>query len=384
MTLDCETVVGTPSSTNSSAWYLWSVIAAATLYDVGFYWDISWHQTIGRDSFLTPAHIAIYLCGVIGGTASALIIFRTTFGSHEAARAASVRIWGLRGPLGAFVVAWGGLLMLTSGPFDNWWHNAYGLDAKLNSPPHWVLTTGVFAIQIGGIVLVSGILNRRPPPPRHTLEWIPLHLGAMVVAIPLALVNNRVLQHSAIFFVAVSAAVPIVMLAVATVSERRWACTTLAAIYSAFVLGFLWILPLFHGSPGLGPVYRSITQFVPPSFPVLLIVPSYFIDRARAKWPAQSLWLRAAIYGGLFVIVLAFVQWPFADFLMSAYSRNWIFGTQHLPYFIPPSARLARNEFLLEKNSLQLLGGMVVAFCTAVAGSRLGLTAGNWLRRVRR
>jgi hypothetical protein len=379
-----KTILTAPSPASSFIWYLWSIVAAATLYDVGFYWDISWHQTIGRDSVLTPAHIAIYLCGVIGGVTSAFIILHTTFGRDEAARAASIRVWGLRAPLGTFVVAWGGLLMLTSGPFDNWWHNAYGLDAKLNSPPHWVLTAGVFAVQIGGIILVAGMLNRCLPGRREKLNWIPLHLGAMVVAIPLALINNRVLQHSALFYGAVSAAVPIVMIAAATVSERRWGCTRLTAIYSAFVLAFLWILPFFHGSPGLGPVYRNVTRFVPPSFPVLLIVPAFLVDQAREKWPAQSLWLRGAIFGGLFVIVLAAAQWAFADFLMSAYSRNWFFGTQHLPYFIPPSARLARNEFLLEKNRLQFLSGMLIAFCVAVVGSRLGMTAGNWLRRVRR
>src|SRR5579872_5851007 len=51
---------------------LWGVIAAVSLYVIGFYWDISWHQTIGRDSFLNPAHVAIYLCGIVGGISCAL------------------------------------------------------------------------------------------------------------------------------------------------------------------------------------------------------------------------------------------------------------------------------------------------------------------------
>ncbi len=28
--------------------------------------------------------------------------------------------------------------MITSAPFDDWWHNAYGLDVKILSPPHVV------------------------------------------------------------------------------------------------------------------------------------------------------------------------------------------------------------------------------------------------------
>ena len=35
--------------------------------------------------------------------------------------------------------------MLTSAPFDNWWHNAYGLDVKIVSPPHTLLILGIRA-----------------------------------------------------------------------------------------------------------------------------------------------------------------------------------------------------------------------------------------------
>ena len=43
------------------------VIAGATSIILGVLWDISWHRTIGRDTFWTPAHMAIYLGGVLGG-----------------------------------------------------------------------------------------------------------------------------------------------------------------------------------------------------------------------------------------------------------------------------------------------------------------------------
>jgi hypothetical protein len=60
----------------------------------------------------------------------------------------------MRGPLGAWVCAWGALAMVTSAPFDNWWHDAYGLDVKILSPPHTVLALGMFAIVIGALLLV--------------------------------------------------------------------------------------------------------------------------------------------------------------------------------------------------------------------------------------
>ena len=52
-------------------WQLAAVIFAATSVIVGLIWDISWHMTIGRDTFWTPAHLAIYTGGAVAGLASA-------------------------------------------------------------------------------------------------------------------------------------------------------------------------------------------------------------------------------------------------------------------------------------------------------------------------
>jgi hypothetical protein len=68
--------------------------------------------------------MAIYACGVLAGLAAAYLIFTATFSRDSPLAAVSVRIWGFRGPLGAFICAWGGLAMLVSAPFDDWWHNA--------------------------------------------------------------------------------------------------------------------------------------------------------------------------------------------------------------------------------------------------------------------
>src|SRR4029079_6740750 len=98
-------------------WYLWTSALAVTSAYLGGYWDISWHRSIGRDSFWSPPHIAIYSCGVLAGLSSAYLILTTTFGRRAPLRAVSVSIWGFRGPLGAFISAWGGLAMLVAAPF---------------------------------------------------------------------------------------------------------------------------------------------------------------------------------------------------------------------------------------------------------------------------
>src|SRR5206468_6518981 len=93
---------------------------------VGILWDISWHRSIGRDTFWTPAHMAIYLGGVLAGLSCGWVVLKTTFAGTSDERAAAVTFWGFRGPLGAWVCIWGAFAMITSAPFDNWWHNAYG------------------------------------------------------------------------------------------------------------------------------------------------------------------------------------------------------------------------------------------------------------------
>ena len=106
-------------------WYVWAVVFASTSVVVGVIWDISWHRTIGRDTFWTPAHMAIYLGGAAAGLSCGWLVLRTTFAPGAAAeRAAGVTFWGFRGPLGAWVCIWGSIAMIASGPFDDWWHNA--------------------------------------------------------------------------------------------------------------------------------------------------------------------------------------------------------------------------------------------------------------------
>ena len=52
------------------------------------------------------------------------------------------------------------LAMLVSAPFDDWWHNAYGLDVRIISPPHMVLAAGFFGINFGTMMLMLAFVNR--------------------------------------------------------------------------------------------------------------------------------------------------------------------------------------------------------------------------------
>jgi len=135
-------------------------LAGLACLPIGLLWDISHHSTIGRDSFWTPAHIVIQLGGMVPALLFAGIALKTTFRGTQHARDASVSFWGLRAPLGVWVTIWGALAMMTSAPFDDWWHNRYGLDVKIVSPPHAVLGLGMFAVGMGVLLFVFSSQNR--------------------------------------------------------------------------------------------------------------------------------------------------------------------------------------------------------------------------------
>jgi hypothetical protein len=369
-------------------WYLWVSALAVTSAYVGGYWDISWHRSIGRDSFWSAPHVAIYACGVLAGISSAYLIFATTLGRDQSLRDVSVRIWGLRGPLGAFISAWGGVAMLVSAPFDDWWHNAYGLDVKIVSPPHMVLAAGFFGIEIGTIMLLLAFMNRASAETRRTLQWLFLYVGGTAVSESLLLKMeyiSRSDQHSALFYIVVSIGTPAALIAIGVASQQRWALTIMAGVYSVFALAFLWILPLFPAEPKLGPVYHQVTHFIPWEFPLLIVVPALAVDLLRRHTEGLRPIVRAPMAGLIFLATFIAIQWPFANFLMTPYARNWFFGASYMDFSTPPTSLYARNLFeAAESTPAQFWRGMIVAALLSSLMMWLGLHAGRAMQRVRR
>ena len=376
------------AQTAAIPWYVWCAVVAVTSAMIGGQWDISWHRSIGRDTFWTPAHVAIYLCGVLAGLSCGYLILITTFSRNPALKRASVEIWGFRAPLGAFICAWGGIAMLTSAPFDNWWHNAYGLDVKIISPPHIVLALGLVSIELGSLILVLGKRNCVEGKLRRNLTWIFFYIGGMIVT---ALVSVfmaytfRTLMHSAIFYTVIALSVPIVLAAVSRASGHRWACTLVVAVYTLFMLGLQWILSLFRATPKLGPVYQHVTHFIPAGFPLLLIAPAVALDLLWRRVQGWSEWAQAALAGCVFLGIFVAAQWPFADFLMTPASRNWFFGSHYFDYLTPPTSYSFRNLYYpFEGSAPEFWKGMAEALALAIATTRIGAAWGNWMRVVRR
>src|ERR1035438_2500541 len=165
-------------------WYVWCAVLGVTSAMIGGQWDVSWHRSIGRDTFWTPAHMAIYLCGVLAGISCGYLILRATFAPTAELISSSVRVFGFRGPLGAFIAAWGGIAMITSAPFDNWWHAAYGLDVKIVSPPHTLLILGIRAVGVGVLFLILAAMNRASDGEKgfDSLQRLFLYMGGLIIS----------------------------------------------------------------------------------------------------------------------------------------------------------------------------------------------------------
>jgi hypothetical protein len=377
-----------PDPVQRVPWHVWASTLAVTATSVGLYWDISWHMSIGRDTFWTPAHLGIHFGAVVAGVSSAFLILSTTFGRRRDRRGAAVKLWGFYGPLGAFVSLWGGLTMLTSAPFDDWWHNAFGLDVQIMSPPHVVLILGIFTLGLGGLFLIVSEMNRAEAKTRGKLNRAFLHAGCMLTILLLMLIyeyTDYTLAHSAIFYRVLALAMPPVLVGIARASGYRWAATKVAGIYFVLWLLALWLVPLVPAQAKLGPVYTPISHLVPLEFPLLLFAGAAALDFLLERMTASKKWLQAVVAGPGFVLVMMAVEWPMGSFLVSRLAENRVFGTGYYPYMQRPSDYHYAHEFwVYEKTRAEFWFGMAFAFVAAILTTRVGLAWGDWMRRVRR
>ncbi len=379
------------AETSATPWYIWLGALAVTSASIGGAWDVSWHRSIGRDTFWTPAHMAIYACGVIAAIICGYLILATTFNSSAKLKTASVNVLGFRAPLGAFIAAWGGIAMLTSAPFDNWWHNAYGLDVKIVSPPHTLLILGMRAVGVGVLFLILAAMNRAATDSSSAsfkaLQLLFLYIGGLITAGQMFFLIEYtwdVQLHSVSSYIALSIALPIVFAVLSQSSRHRWAATSAAAVYTLFAIGEILILPLFPAQPKLGPVYYPVTHMVPAKFPVLIFVPAIALDLLWQHTKTWKPWKIALVSGFLFITVLVAVEWPFASFLLSKASQNRFFGTMYFDYNSRPNGVDRLRIFFQPDHGLPLFLGLLQASIYGSIGTWLGLNFGRWMRSVQR
>jgi hypothetical protein len=375
-------------------WPLYAVVLSSAAIVVGLLWDISWHSTIGRDTFWTAPHLLEQLGAIVAGSSCGWLVLRTSFAGTPEQRGESVRFWGFRGPLGAWVTIWGTFVMITSAPFDNWWHNAYGLDVKIVSPPHMVLALGMISIELGAMLMVLAVQNRATDPAEvRKLGRAYAVAGGVLVTMVATLISEYASRpnhmHSPRFYQVAAGAFPIFLVAFARAGRLRLAATTAAAAYMAIMLSMIWILQLFPAQPKLAPIYIAVTHMVPPSFPLLLVVPALGIDLLLRRAGRGHDWLLAIGLGIAFVALLLAVQWFLGQFLLSPAARNFVFAGDQWAYMAELGDWRYRfwrvpKDALGNVDALALVRGLGIAALIGMVSSRIGLWWGNGMSRIRR
>ncbi len=366
------------------AWPAVLFLIGATSILAGLLWDISWHKTIGRDTFWTPAHLLIHFGGITAGLTGAFLILRTTFGSDASARAASVKVWGFRGPLGAWLSIWGCFAMLTSAPFDDWWHNAYGLDVKILSPPHTVLALGMFGVVYGAVLIVVARQNRMGAS-EPWLKYAYVYAGGIVIAMMAIVVAEYMdpnQQHGALFYWIAAGLFPYMLAGLSRAASVRWPMTSIAAVYMAAIVVMNLVLQPFAAHPKLAPIYNPVDHMVPFAFPVLLIAPAFACDLLMRRFRDRNDWLLAALLSVTFVGVLLATSWYFADFMLSPWADNPFFvgSMRHVPYFNQPGTWM--HEFWDAERDPVTVRKLGIAVALAFVSARIGLSRGRWMRQV--
>lgn len=102
----------------------------------GVYWDDAWHTDRGRDDLFSPPHLSLY-----AGVAMVVAVVIWWAWQRRGDRAMAP------GPVGLAVT--GAMFTLASAPVDEWWHQAFGRDAVLWSPPHLAAVAGTIALGTG-------------------------------------------------------------------------------------------------------------------------------------------------------------------------------------------------------------------------------------------
>jgi hypothetical protein len=369
-------------------WYCFATVFGAACIPLGALWDISWHSTIGRDTFWTPAHMLIYLGGMVPGFTAGWLALQSTFGRREGERRSAIRLWHFYAPLGAWVTIWGAMAMLISAPFDNWWHNAYGLDVEILSPPHALLAMGMYAVAIGALLLVLSWQNRHPETKLASLLFV--FAAGVLLTMSTIIVTEESYpnqQHGTTFYKICCVIYPLYLCAAARAAKVRWAATGSALVYFGIMCSMVWILPLFKARPLLAPIYLQVDHMVPPTFPLLLFIPALAID-LLVQWFGQKhgFWrdtLLALCIGVAFFGLFVLVQWNFSKFMLSPKADNWFFaGNRHWPYFVHPGEWWFR--FWKSDTNYLSVNGALVACAFAILKSRISLAVGSWMSRVQR
>ncbi|GAA2816572.1 hypothetical protein [Kribbella solani] len=236
-----------------------AVLTATFLSLVGICWDSQWHADVGPDTFFTLPHLLLYSGSAISGLVSLAVVLSTTAKARAGHRidpatggqAVAVFRGTFKAPVGYLVAGAGSASFLLYGMYDLWWHEVYGFDAVLESPPHIGLLLSI-TISMGGAILVFAAARDR--------RWgMPGAVAAtsMLLAIDCLLLVVLELLGKGVEWVALGtgSVSALLLLAIRAMTGRKWAMVQTAGALAVIQLVLWWFSPwvtkLYADSLGL-------------------------------------------------------------------------------------------------------------------------------------
>src|SRR5215204_254787 len=119
------------------------------LAESGGSWDITNHLLNKPETFFSLPHILLYsgiILAIIGATI--MLLHWRSYSTYISSQRGEKN---LELDLSIKLVITGVTMLILAGPLDFFWHSAFGLDGLL-SPPHLILTIGMFAGSIGALI----------------------------------------------------------------------------------------------------------------------------------------------------------------------------------------------------------------------------------------
>ncbi len=373
----------------------WIVLFLLLEAELGLAWDRRWHDYVGRDQFWIPPHIMMYV-GIGGTGLIALFVVLVDTLRYRQKKAgvddsSTVSILGLfHAPLGFILLGVGTLIDLIAAPFDNYWHELYGIDVTLWTPFHLMGALGGVMAGLGIIyVFASEAAHERQVeyPSRRLLglngpEWgvivliagfQELVLPALTAFIPIVLGPVQLLTYPLILtFVASSCLISLHLcirrpgITLLTVLIL-WPLSVVTEVYVLFALDFMVARLGLSYRFGREPVFNATLALLP-----LLFLVSAVILEAVAYWQhhhgrqkdedLRGAWLLGVVMAVPAVVVPPIIVHALASFI-----------------WLPPDV-----VHVLEPGWLDMLVSLPLAMLVGAITASLGTVLGdiwNWNER---